>query len=215
MQFKLPYKPIKKVLFQPWVGRDYDTRSPKLLVLGMSHYQGENRANTPDYFFTNSVIRYWSTSQQTKKFFTNIVATCIGHLPKNGERGQFWDSVAFYNYIQEFVGNSPRQPHAYELWEHSEPAFAEVLLRLRPQLVLVLGLQNWENITSLNRWDRKKLRYAPEPRYAEACSYPVGNGKAALAFHIKHVSAGYNFRKFAPLFREAERVAKAVETRSC
>jgi hypothetical protein len=35
------------------------------------------------------------------------------------------------------------------------------------------------------------------------------DGDAALAFHVKHASAGYNFRKFAALFHEAEQVAKA------
>jgi hypothetical protein len=210
MMYKLRYEPIKKVRFQPWIGQNCDSRSPKLLVLGTSHSRWEKVKKTPDYFITNSVIGYWSTSKQTKKFFSNIAATCTGHLPSYEERVEFWNSVAFYNYIQEFVGASPRQPHPHELWVRSEPAFAGVLNRFKPELILVIGLRNWENITRLNRWDRKKLRCAPEPGYAEACWYPVGDGRAALAFHVKHVSAGYNFRKFAPLFREAERVVAAT-----
>src|SRR5580698_479940 len=106
MPYKLPYKPIKNVRFQPWVGEKYDSRSPKLLVLGMSHYPWEGHERIPDYFKTNAVIRDWSTSQRTKKFFTNIIATCKGHLPSDKERVEFWNLVAFYNYIQEFMGDS-------------------------------------------------------------------------------------------------------------
>jgi hypothetical protein len=137
-----------------------------------------------------------------------MIATSIGHLPSEEEQVEFWHSVAFYNYIQEFVGDSPRKPHAYELWQRSEQAFAEVLLRVRPQLVLVIGVLNWGNIANLNGWNGEKLRHAPEPRYADTWWYPVGAGEAALALHVKHMSAGYNFRKFAALFHEAEQVAK-------
>jgi hypothetical protein len=210
MMYKLQCEPIKKVRFQPWIGQNYDSRSPKLLVLGMSHYRWEKCKKTPDYLITNSVIGYWSTSKRTKKFFSNIAATCIGHLPNYEERVDYWNSVAFYNYIQEFVGDSPRQPHDYKLWVRSEPAFAEILHRLKPELILVIGLLNWRNITNLDGWEGSKLKHAPEPRYADTYWYPVGNGKAALAFHVKHVAAGYNFRKFAPLFRRAARVAVAT-----
>jgi hypothetical protein len=175
----------------------------------MSHYPWEGHEKIPDDFITNEVIRHWSTSQRTEKFFTTIFATCRGHLPNDKERIEFWNSVAYYNYIQEFVGDSPRQSHPYELWPRYEPAFAEVLSRLKPQLVLVIGRLNWGNIPDLTGWEGHKLEDAPEPKYADTWWYSVGGRQTALAFHIKHPSAGYNFRKFAPLFRKAEQVAVA------
>jgi hypothetical protein len=71
MTCKLPYRPIEDVRFQPWAGENYRSRVPKLLVLGMSHYRWEEKQKTPDYFITNSVILHWSTSKETRKFFTN------------------------------------------------------------------------------------------------------------------------------------------------
>jgi len=55
MAYKLPYKPIKKVRFQPWVGKNYNSRVPRLLILGMSHYSWGDE-DLPDYFVTNAVI---------------------------------------------------------------------------------------------------------------------------------------------------------------
>jgi len=52
--YKLPYKPIDKVRFQPWVGQDYTSRIPRPLVLGMSHYSWGDE-DLPDYFVTNDV----------------------------------------------------------------------------------------------------------------------------------------------------------------
>lgn len=204
----IPYKPIKHVRFQPWVGCSYGSRSPRLLVVGMSHYGWEGDEKTPVHLVTNAVIGYWCMSTRTSRFFSNIAATCIGHLPNQEERIDFWNSIAFYNYIQEFVGKAARQAHPYELWERSESGFGEVLLRLKPRLILVIGLLNWGNIGNFGGWEGPMLRGAPESRYAHTWRYPVGDGETALAFHVKHVSAGYNFRKFAPLFREAEQIAK-------
>lgn len=207
MPYKLPFKPIKKVRFQPWVGQNYSSRVPRLLVLGMSHYSWGDE-ELPDHFVTNAVILHRIATRPAGKFFTNINATANGHLPSKEEQIEFWQSVAFYNYIQEFVGDSPRRLHAYEFWQRSEQSFAEVLLRLRPQLVLVVGQLNWGNIANLNGWSGANLSHAPEPRYADTWWYRVGDESASLAFHVKHTSAGYNFRKFAPLFHEAEKVAK-------
>ena len=208
MEYKLPYKQIKGVRFQPWVGENFASRVPRLLLVGMSHYSWGDK-NLPDYWVTNAVILQRISGAVRSKFLTNIIATCIGHLPSDEERVEFWHSVAFYNYIQEFVGDSPRQLHNYKLWLKSGPAFAAVIRTLRPELVLVVGVLNWGNIANLNGWEGGKLLRAPEARYGETWWYPVEVDGAALAFHVKHTSTGYNFRKFAPLFREAETVAMA------
>jgi hypothetical protein len=165
MEYKLPYKPIEGVRFQPWVGKNFASRVPRLLVVGMSHYSWGDK-NLPDYWVTNAVILHRISGDVRNKFLTNIIATCIGHLPSDEERVEFWHSVAFYNYIQEFVGNSPRRAHAYELWARAEPALAQVLRALSPQLILVVGILNWGNIANLNGWDGDNLLRAPDARYA-------------------------------------------------
>jgi hypothetical protein len=145
------------------------------------------------------------------QFFTNIAATCTGWLPNESERQHFWNSVAFYNYVQQFVGNSPRQHHQPELWERSHAAFSAVLRVLNPQLILVIGVTNWNNISN-DGWAGESLSGAPESRYAETHWYPTGENGKALAFHVKHTSAGYNFRKFAPLYASAVELLKVNES---
>jgi hypothetical protein len=138
---KLPYKPIQNVCFQPWVGKNYKKRTPRLLVVGMSHYDWDGR-NVPKYFVTNEVVQGRMSGEYTSQFCTNIVATCKGRIPNDEEKEQFWQSVAFYNYIQEFVGTSPRKKHAYVVGHFASSRlyayrfFFGVVARLRPVLIL-------------------------------------------------------------------------------
>lgn len=95
------------------------------------------------------------------------------------------------------------------LWERAEPAFFAVLRRLKPELVLVIGQMNWNNISTLYVPAGKVLKHAPERRFAEVCRYPIGEGRTALAFHVKHAAAGFNFKKFAPFFRSVEKLVRS------
>lgn len=210
--YELPYSPIEGVRFQPWVGETYATRNPRLLIVGMSHYSW-NDDQMPDYFATNAVIIDRINGDAGGQFFTNIIATCLGRLPSDDEREPFWRSVAFYNYIQEFVGDAPRHVHTYVMWQRSHGAFSAVIRTLKPQLILVVGIMNWNNMSNLDGKRGELLDGAPEARYAETWSYPTGEGDA-LAFHVKHTSAGYNYRRFAPLF-EAATHRHMVLSRGC
>lgn len=204
MVYRLPYKRIGGVTFQPWVGKVYEpTRC--LLIVGMSHYSWGD-ADIPPWFVTNEVVSRRLKGEANLRFFTNIEATCKGRKLTIHERQEFWQSVAFYNYIQEFVGNAPRKKHICELWKRAEKPFLAVLRRLNPKLVLVVGRKNWNNISMKGRAG-PALENAPERHYGDTWRYPITNGRTALAFHVKHTSSGYNFRKFAPLFRAAERAA--------
>ncbi len=50
----------------------------------------------------------------------------------------FWNSVAFYNYIQFFLTNAGVRPEEWQ-WEFSEEPFFEVLNALRPDIIIAWG----------------------------------------------------------------------------
>lgn len=189
---------ISRVAFQPWVGPNYETAKPRLLIVGPSHYDWPTR-EIP--VATTAVIE-WAIEHGSGPLFTNLVATCTGKWPDAVARKRFWESVVYFNYIQEFVGDGPRKPHRYGLWVKSHDAFAAVLNALKPELILVFGITNWNNIANLNGTKGEPLTAGPE-RYNETWLYPLGQDRAALAFHIRHPSAGFSYKTFAPLFAEA------------
>lgn len=200
-QCQLSFHYIPGVNFQPWVGPEFEMQNsrPRLLILGESHYD-DSEPSPDDYLFTNSVMYSLFDRNCNDQFFTNIVATCLGEVPESEIKRRFWDSVAFYNYVQEFTPG-PRQRPPYEAWARSHSAFRNVLLAIKPELILILGKQNCDRIVAADQ-EGEKLQTGPE-EFRDTWWYETGPRSRALAFHVLHPSFGYSWRKFHPLFAEA------------
>ncbi|GAB3566094.1 hypothetical protein GCM10027578_14700 [Spirosoma luteolum] len=131
---------MKTPFFQPWVGENYSTQSPKILVLGESHY-GKDEWYTPE--FTQGVIKDWALCQKgTRSFFTKIAKILLGKPHEwisLEEKHDLWHRVAFYNYVQEFVGVGPRMRPTPAMWTDAEDAFEYVMKQLTPDIVIVMG----------------------------------------------------------------------------
>lgn len=127
--------------FSPWVGPDYQgpgLGGVRVLILGESHY-GE--VGTEDPEFTIRVVTDMAI-ETGYAFFTkaqNLVEDRPGARLSRDDRCRFWGQVAFYNYIQTFVGPRPRIPPTQFMWERAEEPFVSVLEELEPQVVVALG----------------------------------------------------------------------------
>jgi len=64
------------------------------------------------------------------------------------QRREFWNSVAYYNFLQEFLQGSRVAPPA-GVWQRSEKAFTELLEVLAPDLIICFSLRNGNRIRSL------------------------------------------------------------------
>ena len=139
--------------FHPWIGERYcanDRFGVRLLVLGESHY-GQKGNETPD--MTKEVVEWHTQRARTGdgerlRFFT-VVANIL-----RGQRGWIGDSdlaevfqeIAFYNFVQTFVGDGPRGDPTFRQWVDAQTPLKTVLDALRPDAVLVLGLELREHI---------------------------------------------------------------------
>src|SRR5437870_2486992 len=117
--------------FQPWVGDHYWTtgfHGLRVLLLGESHYG-------PDIYepgsFTQDVVCRYAVDGPTLRFFT-VACRVVqgGGRPSITERTAFWHAIAFYNYIQDWVGTGPRQRPTPAQWRVSQDPFTEVLAGL-------------------------------------------------------------------------------------
>ena len=171
---------MEHINFKPWIGSKYATTNAfgkRILVLGESHY-GNPYAATTD--FTSDVVREYG--QRTRYAFFTKVAKVLLQKDKSAwlsdvQRSEVWEHVAFYNYIQELVGDYSRQRPTYEMWLAAERPFLEVIAQLRPHLVLVLG-------TELARW------IPALPAEITVCT-------------IQHPSTGFDYTIWNPRFADA------------
>jgi hypothetical protein len=125
--------------FHPVVGRLYQEAvfGRRLLILGESHYPAENLPTAASNV-TDAVLTWHKDKRAFFKAIENI-------LPKTtGARG--CDCVAFYNFVQHFVGTSKHRRPAKKQWTSPETVdgFREVLDVLQPERILVVGRENWK-----------------------------------------------------------------------
>lgn len=135
-------------VFDAWEGDDYRTsglNGVRVLILGESHY-GNPEELAPT--FTQGVVR--SLGIESRHRFFTAAAKLLLNSPAgvpltDSERARFWQRVAFYNYIQEFVGTTPRTRPTKKMWQQAGNCLPAVVSELNPQLMLVLGkaLASW------------------------------------------------------------------------
>ncbi|MHA2811633.1 hypothetical protein [Vibrio campbellii] len=139
---------MTNIKFKPWVGSNYTTNNfgARILILGESHY-GSPEDEYEDY--TIDVVKMWGQENRLA-FFTKIAKTLLNYDSSDylneHERYALWENVSFYNYVQAIVGEDARIRPTGEMWQKSEVAFREVIERLDPQIIIVLGKELSDNL---------------------------------------------------------------------
>lgn len=139
--------------FDPWVGEAYgQTNGPelpaRLLLLGESHYRDRDWDEEWDGQPTIGVVREFK--QQEKggyRLFLNCMRTILGPTVPTDRpmRTQFFDCIAFYNYIQRGVERPGRRP-TQEMWEEAAAPFRATLECLRPTHIVACGRSLRKNL---------------------------------------------------------------------
>lgn len=176
---------MPSIVFEPWIGSKYtkDNRfGIRVLVLGESHYGDESNTRST---FTTEVVG-WLAKDVRHAFFTKVSKVLLGLDGKtwldDEARGEVWEHIAFYNFIQGFVSTDSRVRPSAEMWEAAKESFLEVVNKLTPQVVLVLGKELASHLP-------------PMPPGIELCC-------------IQHPSTGFVYSKWNPLFSQAVLRAK-------
>lgn len=134
---------MKNRTFEPWVGNNYaesGLNGHKVLFLGEAHY-GKEDDKIPS--FTQDIVMDHGLNQGSKKFFTIITKLGLSkyaHDPLTQEdREAFWNSIAFYNYVQDFVSEGARVPPTEKMWLEAQEPFIRTIQELNPDLIVLLS----------------------------------------------------------------------------
>jgi len=137
-RMKIDTRKFRSLRFKPWIGRWYGSRhgqwSERLLVVGESQY-GVGTRN-----LTCECVSELGYGLKGNRFSTVVSQFMVGKdQPRRCERIYAWDSVAFMNFIQSFVGDSPRHRPTEQMWEESALPFRKAVGALNPQRILLIG----------------------------------------------------------------------------
>jgi hypothetical protein len=178
------------IRFLPWVGENYPNGCLGLrtLIVCESHY-GARENERP--LVTSEIIKALALGEKNplannriKKHphFAKIMNSILnkrGTQPRS-EKEKFWSSVAYYNYIQEFI-SAPRVKPTKTHWQKGEKAYIEVLETLQPNLIISYSLRNGEKLRNIS-------------------------GDISVAI-VNHPSSGFSYLKVNPKIEEAKKIA--------
>ncbi len=134
---------MQEPFFKPWVGENYNSQTPKILVLGESHYASPDEYKSS---FTREVIEKCAVNAGKGRlpYFTKIAQILLNkqtyEVIDAVSRKALWGRIAFYNYVQNFVGGKSRIRPTSEMWTKAEEALKYVLDDLQPDIVIVTGI---------------------------------------------------------------------------
>lgn len=192
-----------KVFFKPFVGKKYGKPSSifdkKLMVVGASHYCkhpcvkcGEKSLDDTCRTFTIDCVKEgylkgaWDGGSW-RKTYTTFINSIYGKNSSEKERELFFDSIVFYQFLQEREGTNPNEKHP-ELFDKqiNVDAFSEVLKHYVPDIVIVWG-RVWDAIpNNLGNGD------AMQVEGIQSCLKYTLDGKEFILLGAHHPSIGFD-----------------------
>lgn len=182
---------FSKCFFEPWIGREFDQgiRGHRVLLLGESHYGDHIAADHRSY--TADIVKRYAIDGPTIAYFTIVYRLLTNDaIPTPSLRAEFWNSVSFYNYVQNYVGTGPRQRPTTANWASGRLPFVQVIDALRPACVVVLG-------RNLMRCLQQQHTLTPTAT-TDIFYYTTDNGLTTLLATVRHPSGGFAYSRWRP-----------------
>lgn len=196
------------VRIKPWIGENYQNGGgifrQRTLILGGSQYSpGYENFHTEEgkaewQSFTNDVVYYYldpDINGRWKGTYTSFINSIFGGPSNDEQRGRFFDSVIFYNYLQEIAGASASEAGNFDYHASCHfNAFKEILEEHRPEVVISWGSKVWEALP--NDWGHGSAEIRDGVTVGTEISqkiyhYPFHDTVICLV-GVRHPSIGYS-----------------------
>ena len=136
---------------EPWIGPHFATT--RLLLLGESAYSwvedSELHHPSPKHCTENVewVVNDFAACVRAGPFLPKLSRALTGEYSPTRERLRFvWDRVAYTNYVTQSVGTGAGIRPSEEMWQKAYEDFPQLLAKIQPQRVIVLGREMWSRM---------------------------------------------------------------------
>ncbi|MYJ51687.1 MAG: hypothetical protein F4093_03290 [Gammaproteobacteria bacterium] len=200
--------------FLPWIGPDFGNSNdqgipPRLLVVGESHYGEWDDDGLTAIAVENHITEEWNV-----KFMTSIQNAILGGMGEiaGEDRTDFYNAIAFYNFIQDMVPNPNTRP-IDEMFECGTKSFLSCLDSVQPTHIVVFGFTVWdylpeEGFSSCSKLEQDILKHLPSKYRHNEGHFDRGwigqyeySGGTALVMKCRHASRGFSPKQWHPAIR--------------
>jgi len=209
---------MKSVVFLPWIGKNYENTGynrKKILILGESHYSkckycGVSNCKIKDRkpsinnkckertYLINKYLEFLKGNEEKERWFntyTNFSKAFLGFNCNNDSIIDFWNSILFYNYVQEpLIGPSNRPTK--KMFKNAEKPFFEILKKYNPGIIIVWGVELW----------KKGLPFEKFTKGPTILRFPSGfynNGIREIpVFYINHPNRGFKIETWSKFLKK-------------
>lgn len=189
---------VKRIM-DPWIGDKYRTvgiRGRKILILGESSYNPkappqDYRISDHNRYLVDDAIGHDEGKgyKSTSRFNTSIPRMFGFDWRSHPRRREFWNSVAFYNFLQ-LILTKPRERPPAESWQNAVAPFLETLQELHPEFAICFGKNMWGH---LPKQQETELPNA-DAVFARKAEIPLQDGARVIMLGFMHPS-GRGFRR--------------------
>ncbi len=180
---------IDGLVYEPWVGADFNSQRLRLFFVGNSHYGddllGEQGLNPG---LTIEVVER-VLNEGGLRFFTNCIQLATGMHRDYVDWSAFFDRIGFANLLQYPLGASRVSAPAADL-KSCVPAMRAVLEEVAPTHVILFGEQVWSAF--LEEGEISNYRNEDDLYYAEGQNFSY--------FYSQHPSSGFSYQKWSGIF---------------
>lgn len=192
-----------KPYFQPWIGTNYQTSNPKILVIGDSHWCGGCHSSKSCGVrgmsinemedcrgFTKKLAKKHRDHREGKtKEFRRYMLTYLrfdkmmcGSDVTPEDSVKLWDSIAFYNFVQTAWAKKHEIKYTDEDYLKSNPYALNVIDELNPDVIFV--------------WGHKAYNYLEKENWKEGTnctngSFTTISGHRVRCMEICHPASSY------------------------
>jgi hypothetical protein len=199
------------IKFFPYIGKKYKETSPKIMVLGESHYIGDKsktdeqiEEDNRDNYSTRKVFFYEYLDPEAfgengthpdpyVRCYRNFAAMISGKGYHDSD--YIWDYLSFYNFFQKYIGKGSKGKEYKndDLIKNSGKAYFEVINILKPDLIIA-----WGRTLLYYEVPQEDCEYINEKEFF----YRYTTIPGTAIWHIPHPSRFFSPPKFHKLLLE-------------
>jgi hypothetical protein len=187
-------------MWEPWIGQHYSERRTLLLAEscydwdadGVSH---KPQPDHPTFIVRDAIEALNETSNRTSPTMLKLTrAICGCGDPTSQQASDAWRRFAFTNYVPTSVGHGASCRPSPKAWRHAAKEWPDLLNKLRPRNVIVLGKKMWCHMPEAQKIIDGNVQ-----------GYVLEGGNVAMCFATSHPSRGPGWKEYADFVAKADR----------